>query len=82
LRPLADEWIWRLFQGRTLREDHFSNDKGACIMGKAARECFYAEWEQFARLPRRWLRTRSARLARTLRAEGGTWLDQDEEAPF
>jgi len=82
LRPLADEWVWRLFRSRTLREDHFSSDKGACIMGKAARASFYADWERFARLPRRWLRTRTARLARTLRAEGGVWLDQAEESTF
>jgi CRISPR-associated protein Cas1 len=79
LRPLADEWVWQRFRDRTLREDHFTRDKGACLLGKAGRGAFYAEWERFAKLPRRWLRTRAARLARLLRREGDAWLVEDEE---
>lgn len=77
LRPTADEWIWQLFRDRTLREEHFTRDKGACLLGKAGRERFYGEWERYAVLPRRWLRRRCAVLARTLREEGSAWIVDD-----
>lgn len=79
LRPMIDEWLWQLFRERTLREDHFRADKGACLLGKAGREQFYAAWERFAELPRRWLRRRCAALARGLRAEGEPWLLRDDD---
>lgn len=80
LRPLADGWVWEQFRNRALREDHFATDKGACLLGKAGRGRFYANWETFAALPRRWLRARCARLARHLRDEGCAWLvDADDE---
>lgn len=82
LRPLADEWVWQLFAARTLREEHFTADKGACLLGKAGRGRFYVEWERFAATPRRWLRMRCARLAAGLRAEGEAWLAEDEEEVF
>lgn len=82
LRPLADLWVWENFRSRTLREDHFTSDKGSCLLGKAGRERFYAEWERFAGTPRRWLRQRCARLARKLRDESkvfvGSVKDEDE----
>lgn len=70
LRPRADAWVWTLFRERSLRAEHFSMDKGACLLGKAGREGFYADYERFARLPRRWLRRRCAAFAATLRGEG------------
>ena len=82
LRPAVDEWIWRQFSTAQLRAEHFGNDKGACLLGKAGRGHFYAGWEQFAPAPRRWLRHASCRLARQLRTEGEPWLehfDDDEE---
>lgn len=79
LRPLADGWVWSLFRERLLREDHFTRDKGACLLGKAGRERFYESWERFAPLPRRWLRARAARLAKVLRAEGEVWLESGTE---
>ncbi|MEW5891277.1 MAG: CRISPR-associated endonuclease Cas1 [Pseudomonadota bacterium] len=82
LRPLADEWVWNMFAARTLREEHFAADKGACLLGKAGRGRFYADWERFAAMPRRWLRRRCARLAAGLRAEGKAWLVADEEEMF
>lgn len=82
LRPTADEWIWRQFRTGYLRAEHFGRDKTACLLGKAGRGHFYAGWERFAPLPRRWLRRRCAALARQLRAEGEPWLmgfdDEDE----
>ena len=82
LRPSVDEWIWRQFAVGQLRPEHFGNDKGACLLGKAGRGHFYANWERFAPVPRRWLRQNCARLARQLRAEGEPWLehfDDDDE---
>ncbi len=80
LRPLADEWIWRQFGSGQLRAEHFSQDRGACLLGKAGRGHFYAGWERFAPVPRRWLRQRCARLARQLRSEGEPWLDCFDDA--
>lgn len=80
LRPLADEWVWQQFGARTLRPEHFTTDKGACLLGKAGRGHFYAAWERFAPPPRRWLRLRCAMLARSLRKEGEAWIADDEEA--
>lgn len=79
LRPFADQWIWRQFQSQNLRPDHFTADKGACLLGKAGRERFYAAWEAQAAIPRRWLRLRSLHLARSLRQEGAAWMEDDEE---
>ena len=79
-RPLLDEWVWRQFRERELRVENFSNDQGACWMGKAARQKFYAGYEVFARTVRRWLRLRCASLARELRAAGmSSLVDAEEE---
>ncbi|AUM00249.1 MAG TPA: CRISPR-associated endonuclease Cas1 [Pseudothauera hydrothermalis] len=85
LRPHVDAWIWQQFTVGTLRAEHFFADKGACLLGKAGRGHFYANWERFAPAPRRWLRQACTRLARQLRAEGEPWLapgdgeDDDED---
>lgn len=84
LRPAADLWVWNLLRTRTLREDHFTQDKGACLMGKAGRAIFYAEWERNSPPWRRWLRTQAQTLARSLRQQGQAWLvhsDEDDETP-
>lgn len=70
LRPHADAWVWQQFRDRTLRPEHFSHDKDACLLGKAGREHFYASWEQNARIHRRWLRAQTAALARQMRTDG------------
>jgi CRISPR-associated protein Cas1 len=75
LRPRADNWVWSLFRDRVLRAENFSLDKGACLVGKAGREAFYAEYEKFAVLPRRWLRRQCAALAGVLREKGEPLLD-------
>lgn len=80
LRPRADAWIRALFRERTLRADHFTLDKGACLLGKAGREGFYAAYESFAALPRRWLRRQCASLAGTLRAQGDELMEPPETA--
>lgn len=77
LRPAVDEWIWQQFSTGPLRAEHFSQDKGACLLGKAGRNHFYAAWEEFALAPRRWLRQSCTHLARSLRAQGLPLLETD-----
>ncbi len=82
LRPVIDLWVWEQLRSRELREDHFTMDKGACLLGKAGRARFYASWEAAAGPWRRWLRARTRQLAVTLRADGQAWLahpDEDDE---
>jgi CRISPR-associated protein Cas1 len=79
LRPRADRWVRRLFRDRILRVENFAFDKGACLLGKAGREAFYAEYEQFASVPRRWLRSCCNALARVLREKGEPLLEDAEE---
>lgn len=67
LRPLADRFVWRLFAEQIIRPDHFSRDRGACVLGKAGRAQFYARFEEFAAVPRRRLRHQCRALARVLR---------------
>ncbi len=74
LRPAVDLWVWELVRSRTLREDHFSIDKGACLLGKAGRAIFYADWERSSAPLRRWLRLQAQHLARQLRAAGEVWV--------
>ncbi|GAB4403124.1 MAG: CRISPR-associated endonuclease Cas1 [Rhodoferax sp.] len=82
LRPAIDAWLWGLLRDRTLRDDHFSLDKGACILGKAGRSLYYARWEADSAPWRRWLRAQTRALAAELRERGSAWLapldDEDE----
>jgi len=83
LRPAIDQWVWQLLRAETLRPDHFSMDKGACLLGKAGRASYYAEWEKASKPWQRWLRGQCQALARALRQTGALWLaqpDQDDEA--
>ncbi|OGA54694.1 MAG: CRISPR-associated endonuclease Cas1 [Betaproteobacteria bacterium RIFCSPLOWO2_12_FULL_62_13] len=79
LRPRADAWVWSMFRDRTLRAENFTLDKGACLLGKAGREAFYAGYESFAILPRRWLRRQCASLAGALREKGEPLLDETDQ---
>ena len=79
LRPVIDEWLWNQFASGPLRPEHFSSDKGACLLGKAGRGHFYAQWEAFAPPLRRWLRQTCRQLTRNLRSEGLPWLGDDHE---
>ncbi len=56
LRPRIDEWVWALFRKRVLRADHFSCEKGGCLLGKEGRRHFYMHHEQFAQVYRCWQR--------------------------
>jgi CRISPR-associated protein Cas1 len=75
LRPRADASVWKLFRRRELRLEHFTIDKGACLLGKAGRERFHAAWEAYASLPRRWLRRQCALLVAALRSSGETLFE-------
>lgn len=70
LRPLVDQWVWGLFRERRLRAEHFTRADGACLLGKAGRQTFYATWEGFARPRRRLLRRLTGKLATDLAAAG------------
>ena len=80
LRPAIDLWLWELLRTRTLREEHFTADKGACLLGKAGRQIFYPAWEAAAPPWRRWLGAHARQLAAALRAEGEPWLEGADEA--
>jgi len=56
LRPVVDRFVLDLFHRRILRPDHFGNQQGACLLAKAGRAIFYAQWELFSPLPRRSIR--------------------------
>ncbi|MCS6781207.1 MAG: CRISPR-associated endonuclease Cas1 [Geminicoccaceae bacterium] len=67
VRSHIDELVWRLFAERRLRAEGFRTDQGGCLMSKAARETFYAAYEEeLAALPRL-LRQMASGLARELR---------------
>ena len=91
LRAEVDAWVAALFRDRILRDDHFTAPTapgGACLLGKAGRQTFYACWAGHAVPPlRRWLRWRCAALARVLREHGeavlasaGSAFAEDDEA--
>jgi len=77
LRPALDLWVWELLRTRTLREEHFTTDKGTCLMGKTGRSVFYAQWITSSKLWQRWLRRQCQPLARSLRRQGTAWLNQN-----
>jgi len=64
LRPRVDAFVWSLFRERLLREEYFSMDQGRCILNKAGRKCFYAQYEGFVHPIRRLLRLNGYQLAR------------------
>ncbi len=83
LRPHLDRQIWQLFRTRALREDQFSRDGNACLLGKAGRGIFYQDYETHAAPVRRMLLRQCRTLARHLKAEGEPLLaNEDEEENF
>ncbi len=79
LRPALDLWVWEQLRSRTLRAEHFTIDKGACLLGKAGRSAFYADWETQSKPWRRWLQGQCRALANQLRTTGSNWLATAEE---
>jgi CRISP-associated protein Cas1 len=55
LRVGVDRHTLALFRTQKLRPDNFSQTDGACLLGKAGRARFYAEWEPLAELLRKQL---------------------------
>ncbi|PIV87990.1 MAG: CRISPR-associated endonuclease Cas1 [Hydrogenophilales bacterium CG17_big_fil_post_rev_8_21_14_2_50_63_12] len=82
LRPHLDRQVWRLFRDRTLREDHFTRDGQACLLGKAGRAAFYQDYEAHAAATRRLLLRQCRILGKHLKAEGDPLLADEEEENF
>lgn len=80
LRPMLDRWVWGLFRIRALREDHFSRDGQACLLGKTAREIFYRAYEMRAPALRRLLRRQCALLASRMKAQGEALIEPPDPA--
>lgn len=66
LRVEVDRHLLGLFRGEKLRVDNFSTVDGACLLGKAGRACFYAEWEPLAERLRKRLADSVANVAAAL----------------
>ncbi len=71
LRPHVEQWVWECFRERTLRAEDFKRDGEACLLGKTARQRYFALFEGFARPRRRLLRRWSGKLAVHLAKHGG-----------
>jgi len=69
LRPFMDKWVWHLFRERRLRAEHFSDDKGRCLLNKEGRQRFYGFYESQVGSARRLLRRYGYALADRLRTE-------------
>jgi len=77
LRSRVDIFAWDLFRSRSLRDDHFVSDKGACLLGKTGRQYFYPQYEILARTWRRQLLRESRLLVSAIR-EGFSEEFEDE----
>ena len=79
LRARTDRWVWGLFRNRTLREEAFLRDKGACLLGKAGRSRFYEEYEVVGTVWRRYLRQAARRVALALEPLVPDWSCAEED---
>jgi len=83
LRVEVDRHALALFRGGALRADDFSMAEGACLLGKAGRERFYAEWEPVAERLRKRLGDAIGDLAIKVISPASTAIpaeDEDAEA--
>lgn len=71
LRVEVDRHTLRLFRSETLRPDDFSRVDGACLLGKAGRARFYAEWEPLAERLRKQLADSISDIATAIGQVGG-----------
>ena len=69
-RSHVDEWVWKLFRERTLKEQGFRKDNGAVLLGKAARQRFYERFNPLSLALRRLLRRQLASAAREFENRG------------
>lgn len=65
LRVMVDRHVLGLFRSEKMRSDDFSMVDGGCLLGKAGRSRFYAEWEPLAEAVRKCL---SERIGETIAA--------------
>jgi CRISPR-associated protein Cas1 len=81
VRPSADAWIWEMFRSRALRPEHFTLDKGACLLQKTGRARFYEHFEEFLHPAANRLRGYCRLLARVLRSQAPALpvVDLEEE---
>ncbi|HMW16843.1 MAG TPA: CRISPR-associated endonuclease Cas1 [Accumulibacter sp.] len=86
LRVEVDQQVWRLFRSGALRAEDFTRSEAGCLLGKAGRSRFYAEWEPVAARLRKQLTENVADVARTMRQVAGvsraTSADPDQAAPL
>ncbi|NEX22434.1 CRISPR-associated endonuclease Cas1 [Thiorhodococcus mannitoliphagus] len=71
LRPHVEQWVWECFRERLLRAEDFKRDGEGCLLGKNARQRYFAAFERFARPRRRLLRRWSGKLAAQFAEDGG-----------
>lgn len=81
LRPRVDAWIWQLFRQHALRVEDFRSDGSACLLGKAGRRRFYADYEKGAPSWRRWLRQQSRIIVRHILGSNPRKILPTEEKP-
>jgi CRISP-associated protein Cas1 len=78
LRPTIDEWVWRMFADRYLREDHFTRDGDACLLGKAGRGAYFSAWATHRQTTARWLLLASRRMAASVAQDAPANLVAEE----
>jgi CRISPR-associated protein Cas1 len=71
LRVEVDRHTLMLFRTEKLRVDDFTTTDGACLLGKAGRARFYAEWETLAERLRKQLSENVADIAKAVGQAGG-----------
>lgn len=88
LRVEVDKHVLHLFRREHLRLDDFSKTDGACLLGKAGRSRFYAEWEPVAERLRKQLAESVSDVAEAVGQIGGvdtpdeTWYESEPEETF
>lgn len=70
LRSHVDEWVWTLFRERTLTAKSFREANGAVLLGKAARQHFYAGFHPLCAALRRLLRRQMRTVAQEFEDRG------------
>ncbi len=70
LRASANQWVWQIFHDRHLRADHFTHDKGACLLSKTGRSHYYPAFQNQLPVWRKRLRHYVRILARFLDNQG------------
>jgi len=79
IRPLVDGWVWEIFRSRILRPEHFTRDKGACLLRKTGRARYYEHFEEFLQSATTRLRGYCRLLVKALRLKAPELLSAVEE---